>query len=62
MNTYQYENMMESFSSLVLNVYVISKITSLFLLIVVVDDKLTHRTCLLLMRVASPQAKKTGRK
>ena len=32
---------------------------SLFSLIVVVGDKLTHRICLLLMRVASPQAKKT---
>ena len=35
---------------------------SLFSLIVVVADKLTHKICLLLMRVASPQAKKTGRK
>ena len=35
---------------------------SLFPLIVVVIDKLTHRICLLLMRVASPQAKKMERK
>ena len=35
---------------------------SLFSLIVVVNDKMTHRICLLLMRVASPQAKKTGKK
>ena len=34
----------------------------LFPLIVVVGDKLTHRICLLLRQVASPQAKKTEKK
>ena len=35
---------------------------SLFPFIVVVSDKLTQRICLLLMRVASPQAKKLEKK